>query len=302
MDLMQLHQYALPRWTKDYQRLTYDEHHIESLGSFGHCNRKTNDPPLRSHIHMNSMEVTVMLKGTQIYEVDDIVHKLYGNQIFITLPNIIHSSAGMPQIMAEFYYFQINLLDSKTILGLDEYHSSYLMGQLLKIEDYIYPGNDNINQLVADAFRNISAKDETLKQCGQSQIATLLYMLCDIAHSSPCASNNNFLQEVDNYIHLHIHEPLKIEDIASVFGYSPSYFKTKFRSDAGITPGYYIMRLKIDQSKEYLKNGKSITETAMDLSFGSSSYFSTVFHRFTSRTPSEYRQLALEGKLEVKEV
>jgi AraC-like DNA-binding protein len=93
------------------------------------------------------------------------------------------------------------------------------------------------------------------------------------------------------YINEHILEPLSLESLAKQVGYSLSYFKMKFAEDMGITPTLYINMRKIEQAKRMLAQGKSVTDTAMDLSFGSSNYFATVFRRFTAYSPSQFQQL-----------
>ena len=56
----------------------------------------------------------------------------------------------------------------------------------------------------------------------------------------------------------------------------------------GISPRLYINQKKIECAKKLLSEGFSITEVAMHLNFVSSSYFSSVFKKYTNCTPSEY--------------
>lgn len=278
-----------PRWTKDYQRLTQTDHHIECIRAFGHCNRKENDPPLEEHIHLNCLEVTVMLKGNQVYQVGEREYKLWGNQIFITLPNVPHSSGDVPQLQAEYYYFQLNPMDYKKILGLDTRNTKHLIEQLMRIQGHLFPSDKVMSSLIASAFCHLATQDETRRRCAQAQIVSFLYMLCNTARNTFQHDFTLFITLVNQYIEEHIHEDIQLEDLAQEFGYSLSYFKYKFREEAGITPMYYINRQKIDLAKKYLAQGNSVTETAMALSFNSSNYFSTLFHRFTSMTPTMYQ-------------
>lgn len=289
-DLTAKDQQDCPRWTKDYQRLTEVDHHIPCMGAFGHCNRKENDPPLMRHIHRNCLEIHVMLKGTQAFEVSGVNYKLAGNQIFLTLPNVPHSSSGVPQLQAEFYYFQLNPLDYEKILGLDTQSSRYLVDRLMSIEDNVFKGNAGINAVISSAFHNLATRDENLRYCAQAQIVSFLHMLCDIARTSEPPVITPFSAEVFSHINKMLTEDISLKELAHDFGYSLSYFKSKFRAETGITPMHYINREKIELAKQYLMRGMSVTDTAMALSFNSSNYFSTVFHRFTSFMPSEYQK------------
>ena len=51
---------------------------------------------------------------------------------------------------------------------------------------------------------------------------------------------------------------------------------------------------KIQRAKELLVQGESVTGTAMQLGFNTSDYFSVVFKRYTSLSPSAFALLANE--------
>ena len=289
-----VNQWDCPRWTKDYQRLTERDHRIACMGAFGHCNRQENDPPLREHFHLNCMEIHVMLKGIQVFFVDGEHYKLSGDQIFLTLPNVAHSSGDIPQLRAEFYYFQLNLIDHKKILGLDTQHTRSLVNRLNAIEGHVFRSSSFINLLMAGAFHNLATRDANLRCCAQAQIVSFLHLLCDIASRSEMPVTTPFATEVCSNIAQRLTEEISLEGLAKDFGYSLSRFKAKFRSEVGLTPMHYINREKIELSKEYLARGVTVTDTAMQLGFNSSNYFSTVFRRFTSQSPSQFQRAHLE--------
>ena len=56
----------------------------------------------------------------------------------------------------------------------------------------------------------------------------------------------------------------------------------------GTNPRSFINYHKIEAAKKLLLDGQSVTDTAMELSFSSSNYFSAVFRRYTSLSPTEY--------------
>ena len=285
-----VNQHDCPRWTKDYQRLTEQDHLTPCMGAFGHCNRQENDPPLRDHFHLNCMEIHVMLKGTQVFYVNGKRYKLSGDQIFLTLPNVPHSSCNEPQLRAEFYYFQLNLIDYRKILGLDSQHTRALISRLNAIQGHVFRGGSVINTLMASAFHNLATRDPNLRCCAQAQIVSFLHMLCDIVSRSETPVLTPFATEVCSHIARHLTEEISLEGLANDFGYSLSRFKAKFRAEVGLTPMHYINREKIELAKDYLTQGITVTDTAMQLGFNSSNYFSTVFRRFTSHSPSEYQQ------------
>ena len=89
-----------------------------------------------------------------------------------------------------------------------------------------------------------------------------------------------------HYIHSNIREELSLETIAAQTGLSLSQFKLKFRQQTGSPPRVYINRLKIELSKAMLLAGKTKTESPWSLAFSTSSYFTSVFRKYTACTPS----------------
>ena len=55
-----------------------------------------------------------------------------------------------------------------------------------------------------------------------------------------------------------------------------------------MAPRHYVNYHKIQLAKKMLLDGTSVTDTAMELGFGSSSYFTVVFRRYSACTPSEF--------------
>ena len=77
---------------------------------------------------------------------------------------------------------------------------------------------------------------------------------------------------------------------------SEGRFKTNFRLYTGLPPREYILRQKIKCAKRLLKEESlSITQISYQLGFSSSQYFSTVFKRFTTLSPIDYRNQHLHN-------
>jgi AraC-like DNA-binding protein len=63
-----------------------------------------------------------------------------------------------------------------------------------------------------------------------------------------------------------------------------------FHKSFGISPKEYILRKKVNNAKQMLIEGKSITTVAFNLGFSSSQNFATVFKRLTCLTPTKYKK------------
>lgn len=240
------------------------------------------------HVHDEFVEITIVIKGSGSYKVNKKNCIIVGNEILVTLPGIEHDSHGNGQFIGEYYYLKINLFRYPSILGLTQERTQEIVQRLLSIEQAMLVSSPRINELVALAYANFCTGDTLHMHYAQLQLAELLYLLCIHSVTAVSSSNMDFLSCAEQYIQDHIKEPIALDAFAESMGYSTSYFKTKFRKIFGMTPNNYIMRQKIQVAKNMLQNKISVTETAMELGFGSSNYFSTVFRNFTSMTPREF--------------
>jgi signal transduction histidine kinase/DNA-binding response OmpR family regulator len=93
------------------------------------------------------------------------------------------------------------------------------------------------------------------------------------------------------YIHAYYTEPISRSDVASHVGLSERHLTRCFRQEMRITPITYLNRYRVKQAKALLDSGeRGITETAMDVGFSSSSYFTRVFREQVGVTPRAYLQ------------
>ena len=83
---------------------------------------------------------------------------------------------------------------------------------------------------------------------------------------------------------------LSTEELATLCHMSPSLLKKTFSRYAGVGVMEYFRTQKILAAIPYLRNGQSVSETALRFGFTDAGYFSTVFRRITGHTPSYYRE------------
>ena len=83
--------------------------------------------------------------------------------------------------------------------------------------------------------------------------------------------------------------PLSTNELAALCHMSPSLLKKTFSRYAGVGVIEYFRARKIEAAIPFLRNGQSVSDTALRFGFSDSSYFSTVFHKITGHTPGYYR-------------
>lgn len=100
----------------------------------------------------------------------------------------------------------------------------------------------------------------------------------------------NELFGVVNYLSENLEKGHTLAELSKILGLSERYFNLLFRNFTGYPVIQYLQRLKIDKAKRILESSDlSMTEIAYELGFDSSQYFSKIFKKVTSITPSTYR-------------
>lgn len=103
-------------------------------------------------------------------------------------------------------------------------------------------------------------------------------------------SENNTIEAAIGYMKEHLDSPLKVNEIAQHFNYSPSHFFTLFKKKTGYSPIHYFNYLKIQKSCQYLSfTTMSVKEISYALGFNDPLYFSRLFKKIMGSSPQQYR-------------
>jgi AraC-like DNA-binding protein len=85
-----------------------------------------------------------------------------------------------------------------------------------------------------------------------------------------------------------------LAEIAAEVGCSPVYLTQVFRQVEGVPLYRYQLRLRLARALDLLGDYDDLTELGLELGFSSHSHFSAAFREMYGRTPSEFRQSALQ--------
>ncbi len=96
------------------------------------------------------------------------------------------------------------------------------------------------------------------------------------------------------YIQAHLHERIRVEEIAASVQRNPSYLTQRFRQETGMSVTQYIQRQKIGEAKRLLRAPGNCGSLWLMLGYCDQSHFDRVFKKATGITPGAYRQQFLE--------
>ena len=102
-------------------------------------------------------------------------------------------------------------------------------------------------------------------------------------------SENRIIRRAQQYIVEHVREKLSVPGVAAGIGVSASYLTALFQKNLQISPGEYLRRIKLQESKQLIREGQlNFTEIAQLLQYSTVHHFSRQFKEKFGITPSQY--------------
>ncbi|MFD2331706.1 response regulator [Cohnella sp. GCM10020058] len=149
--------------------------------------------------------------------------------------------------------------DADEALG-DEYHLYTQVNALQNVDEMVAW----FRQRCADAFAHIQEKSTR--------------------------STKKLMGKARDYIAEHFHEAISLELVADHLQISPEYLSREFKKDFGENFTDFLLRLRMEKAKFYIREGRYRTyEIANLVGFQNEKYFSKVFKKATGFTPSEFK-------------
>ena len=107
--------------------------------------------------------------------------------------------------------------------------------------------------------------------------------------SNSINSENEIVRRAMQYISTHVREKLSVPIVGKNVDVSPSYLTSLFHKHLQISPGEYIRRIKLQESKQMIREGSmNFTEISEALQYSTVHHFSRQFKEKFGITPTEY--------------
>ncbi|QNL50479.1 AraC family transcriptional regulator [Olivibacter sp. SDN3] len=183
--------------------------------------------------------------------------------------------------------------------------------QLIK-NNFFTPYNPVINlgfkDEVIDLYDHITEQSRQerpyYQQLVSGDILQLLGNIYALSREKQLDGDDSYIHDLINQSKLVLRENfeqlISIEDIAEQLGVSYSLFRKAFKKHVGISPGQYLIQLKIEKAKFLLNHPhKRIKDIAYELGFDSCFYFSKLFKDKTGLSPEHYRRNKMTGGIKI---
>lgn len=97
-------------------------------------------------------------------------------------------------------------------------------------------------------------------------------------------------RQIEEYIDTHLHDSLKIPELAKRFGLNQQYLKVKFKNTFESSIHYYIRNKRLDYSISLLHSKKfTMSEIAAQVGYATTSSFSQAFKIKFGKSPMQYK-------------
>jgi len=259
--------------------------------------------PSHNHCH-REVEFLFVLNNNMTLYLNGKSHVLEKDSIALISPGDIHGVEGSEHIRLVLQ-FRVDLLEGKYI-EKDEIYSIYEKLHTLERLSSHWPRE--AQNKISGILMELSAISDAQDPCQRIKILYLVYKLIytcltEIPASSqlPMPSHmiykNKAMQNLEKafiYINKNYGRKITLEEISSLFHYSPEYFSRLWKKYTGITFHRYLNEYRITQAIMLLKDTElSISDICYRSGFESIKTFNRVFKSVTGKNPSSYRQLEL---------
>lgn len=95
--------------------------------------------------------------------------------------------------------------------------------------------------------------------------------------------------KAQQYVLKHLDKKITQEEVAAMLHFNTSYFSRLFKRETGESFSRYVMTMKMERAKDYLRTStKTVEEISHALGYENKGYFFKLFKQYTGMTPAQY--------------
>lgn len=111
----------------------------------------------------------------------------------------------------------------------------------------------------------------------------------DTQRNAPIPDGKQQVNQAIRWLTLQYSQPISIEQMAQTLGYHRTHLSKLFKQDTGMSPMEFLHNIRMERAKLLLLEVLTIEQVASSVGFTDALYFSKQFKKFTSMSPTEYR-------------
>lgn len=251
------------------------------------------------HCHTN-IEINFVKKGSCKLKFNDEVVKFQANDCMVIFPETTHSflvdNQGVELVQLEF---RMDLFPELKPAPSTQEHLLFLHDVLTHSQRYLKISMNNpLMSLIERIVDELNQRQEHFLLLTRIYYTELFFLfsrhLSETLKYTREPKNESLIKAIQ-MIHSTFTDTISIEQIAGKCDISARYLRKLFEKEIGLSPIDFITILRINSSKERLRNTSiSLKEIAFSTGFENQQYFSKRFKQHTGISPLEYRKLLLK--------
>ena len=197
---------------------------------------------------------------------------------------MVNSSSPSFEMIPEYGYYHL-YLDFQTVPPL-------LNREVLEIEfaddPYVYYLVKAIEVLIRDRMRTKGREDILSKDAEMELVLPILEQIVkhfQLKYNVRVVENPK-LEAAIRFIEGHYAERLRNEDIAKVLHIDPRYLIRLFGKHLDTSPYLYLTQCRMDHALDFLREGRSVSETAFLCGYQSENAFRIAFKKMMGASPT----------------
>lgn len=259
------------------------------LSSPYHINDCTTESPSNDHFYLHAHgehEIFMFMEGDSKYVVEDKNYDLSPGDIIIIrkheMHRIYHNSNKkyrrlvlmvFPEFFSEFNcaeYENVFLSNDSGLgnkINAETVHSSGLYDAFLRLKKY----STDFTQLYTPIADSIMIE--------------ILHLINHISMFEKAESSNKVIKGVIHYINNHFTEKITLDALCEKFYVSKYYLCHIFKESTGLTVHEYVKQKRLTLAKDFVREGKTLTEAALLSGFSDYSSFYRAYMKKNKQNP-----------------
>ena len=252
-------------------------------------------PVIMTHWHEEA-ELTLVTKGSCIYQIDLIDYEVNEGDLLFIPPLLLHSIRHnrTADFCSETYVFHVNFLGGNTTDICSTRYLTPIINHELSVPYHI-PSAHSVYPSLRECFTKITSL-YTEQPFGyeialKSFLLQALFLLLQYSNpeSATVSASSDKLKNVLDYIDLHYAEALSISELAKLCYFSEYHFMRFFKKHMNMTCIQYINNVRLEKAVELFEHGEtSILEVSLSVGFHNLSYFHRAFKAKYHMTPLSF--------------
>lgn len=267
-----------------YHEAPYHDFKYPDLGGFQVCfyHQTTCEDAHQWPIHAHdSVELSVVEEGDVSFFVAGNHYNVQPGDIILVKPNEIHNCIQNSSGVVKHFCFWFSVRCKRLLTDFMMHKDGE--GNLIRL-----PEDERERLLALCHEMEALAKANNHVSVYSTAIAILELCRNGLDSMEKAQAMPNELHEVLHYLELNIDKFPSVQDLCSALFISPSTMLRLFNRYLGVSPSQYLETRRMEIAKKHLREGKSVTETALLSGYADTSSFIRVFRQRFGITPLKY--------------